>query len=242
MRIIGSHLANTVLNLPLDDVRPRQGVALQQIADAIGRRYNFAVSPRPNVPQLLNLPMAGVHVGSFQVPFAFQNGTATIGDTTIPISRLDVAGDLSVIVVHTVTTEEGDIILDDIVQMLESDFGFRDVRTLARRNYGSNVILQFEEGIEDYIKVIADIQRIIGPLMMRSIGIESEPKIERLVFAFDPALVPAAKAPFVSAFTIERRVGHPFSENRYFSSAPLRTADHIRALEEIGRLLQQAAE
>ena len=41
-------------------------------------------------------------------------------------------------------------------------------------------------------------------------------------------------------FTIERRSGRSFEDNRYFSSAPLRTSDHLVCLEQIEKLLQAA--
>ncbi|MDP9113553.1 MAG: hypothetical protein M3O20_07720 [Acidobacteriota bacterium] len=40
-----------------------------------------------------------------------------------------------------------------------------------------------------------------------------------------------------SNFTIERRAERPFSENMYFSSAPLDTVEHIRIIEEVEKLL-----
>jgi hypothetical protein len=39
----------------------------------------------------------------------------------------------------------------------------------------------------------------------------------------------------LAAFTIQRRTTAPFSENKYFSEAPLRSEDHIALLEEFER-------
>jgi hypothetical protein len=41
-------------------------------------------------------------------------------------------------------------------------------------------------------------------------------------------------------YAIERRAGVPISENRYFCSAPLSTAEHIRTLEEIEKVVASA--
>jgi hypothetical protein len=43
------------------------------------------------------------------------------------------------------------------------------------------------------------------------------------------------KAP--SVFKFERKVGQPFSENRYFAQAPLETDKHIALLEELENIL-----
>jgi hypothetical protein len=40
----------------------------------------------------------------------------------------------------------------------------------------------------------------------------------------------------IGAFSIERRAGVPFSENKYFSQAPLRTAEHEELLRELESL------
>jgi hypothetical protein len=40
-------------------------------------------------------------------------------------------------------------------------------------------------------------------------------------------------------FLIERRAGEPYSKNRYFSSAPLRTIDHVRVLEQIEKSISK---
>jgi hypothetical protein len=45
----------------------------------------------------------------------------------------------------------------------------------------------------------------------------------------DPTLIKAGPA----AFTIDRRAGKLFSENRYFSNAPLPKDEHIELIEEL---------
>lgn len=43
---------------------------------------------------------------------------------------------------------------------------------------------------------------------------------------------------FPSAFTFEHRANHPFSSNLFYSSAPLRTDDHLSALQALERALR----
>lgn len=43
----------------------------------------------------------------------------------------------------------------------------------------------------------------------------------------------------IAPFTIERKVGAPFSENRYYSKAPLHTDDHIRLIGELEEILKK---
>jgi hypothetical protein len=40
------------------------------------------------------------------------------------------------------------------------------------------------------------------------------------------------------AFSIERKAGAPFNENRFWSKSPFTTADHTNALEELERIFR----
>lgn len=120
---------------------------------------------------------------------------------------------------------------------LEERFQFRDAITRAKKNYGSGIIVEFEHGLEDYIAALANIEKIVTPVLNASLGVNQSVKIERLTFAYDQTDVPAAKAQSIGNFVIERRAKAPFSQNRYFCSAPIKTSDHVRVLEEIERAI-----
>ena len=249
MKIIGADAAASVLILPLDDVRPAHGVTAQQVIDSLVAKYKFASKPRAvgGVPigfgggPSISAPSSGVPAIQmlFQMALSLQNGIAEINDEqTIIIARIDVLRDLSRIIVQTITTEEGDLVLNDVSTMLESTFKFRNLKDLTARQYVSNVVIQFEKGIEDHITLLREIQNIISPAMKRANQVNQEVGLERIVFTFDPTQLPASKSGQVGSFILERRIQHPYSDNRYFSSAPLRTREHIDVLEQIGTLLE----
>ncbi|OAF06677.1 hypothetical protein AYJ54_19335 [Bradyrhizobium centrolobii] len=50
---------------------------------------------------------------------------------------------------------------------------------------------------------------------------------------YDSAATPVPRPP---EFVFERRAGEPYSTNQYFSSAPLRTADHMRVLNQLEKI------
>jgi len=246
MKIIGPQLAASVLTIPLDDVRPVQGITPQQIVDVVVPRYGFPARPRAMPPSPFHVPaspgVAGAPIAQMmiQVPTILRNGVANIGEQKIVIVQLDVMPDVSRIVVHTVTTDEGDVVLDDLVVLLEAACGFRNLKQFTSRLYVSNIIAQFDKGLEDYIPMFKKIQEILTTPMRSSTGINEDVKIERLAFAFDPLLISAVKSQNnLGNFVLERRQERPFSENRYFSSAPLRTTDHIQILEKIAAALEQ---
>lgn len=243
MKAISSFFGNVVLDVNIDDAKPPQGIEPQQVINAVVQRYNFSNVPRTNVPRTVPLPIpgpVGFRVGMAQTGIRFQNGVAVAGDSKLPIARLEFAPDFGTVVVNTPTTEDGDVVLNDVIQLLEESCGFRTIATSSTRYYGSNVIVQFDKGIEEYLKVITELQNLIGEPMKRALGLRFDAKFQSIAFAFDPAEVPASKSQFTANFTIERRVGHLFSENRYFSSAPIQTAEHFRVLEQIEDRLRQA--
>jgi hypothetical protein len=253
MKILGPLAAVTVLVLPLDDVRPIQGITPQQIIEVLAPKYKFATRPRVAgaSPLAGRLPLSATATAGatgpatmqmlIQMPLTLQNGTATFGEQNILISRLDIFPDVSRIVVQTVTTDEGDIIADDICSVLEAVFGFRNVRELSTRQYVSNCLVQFEKGIEERLQVFRDIKKILSPALQSATGINEEPQFERIVFSFDPTLIPASKTQLATGFTMERRVEHPYSENRYVSGAPLRTNELNRVMEQLGELIERGA-
>jgi hypothetical protein len=257
MKIIGTHLAGVGLTLPLDDVRPLAGVTPQQVTDLLGAKYAFAMRPRANAPRMLGFQLgappfvfpggpiafSGVPAGvtaNVHMPITMQNGTFSIEDRKIAIVRMDIAFDLGGLAVQTGSTEDGDLIIDDVVISLEGALGFRNINAFARRNYTSNVIVRFEKSLSEIVSFLGELCKIISPIMRGALEVEQEVDVERLAFSFDPLQLPAGKieAGANASFVLERRVNAPYKENRYFSSAPLRTADHVRVLEQIGALIE----
>jgi hypothetical protein len=252
MKMIRSYAARAVLRVPMDDVKPTTTYSPQQVISGIMSRYDF--SQAQNLAQggapinILGAPGPAVSMGipigfqmNFQPPIVLQNGTASINNRAIGIQQLVITPDLTTIIIGAETTEDADIILDDIISLMEGTYGFHDLAKRGDRVYGSSLIVEFDEAVEQYISVFEGIEKLITPAYKSAFNIKQEVKIERFAFACDPTELPAAKAQFVASFTIERRAGHPFDENRYFCGAPLKTSDHIALIEAIERVMKNGA-
>lgn len=252
MKIVNFHLGAAVLNLPLDDVRPTSGVNPQQLINLVATRYKFTIRPQPNqislkvpagIPPALAAALVAAGAGTpgmsaqLQGQFVLQSGTASIEEKTIPIARIEITRDLSAIIMHTTTTDEADSIIEDLIPVLQTELGFRRIKESSWRTYSSEIVVEFDKDIGSAIAVIGQIQNIINPPIKSATRIEQNVKFERLGFAFDPAMLPVS-AGQVPGFIIERRVGSTFSDNRFFCSAPLKTPDHISALEKIGAIFE----
>jgi len=56
-----------------------------------------------------------------------------------------------------------------------------------------------------------------------------------MIFAPDPT----GKAYKPPSFYIERKLGAPFPENKYWSKSPFTTADHLRVLQEMEQMMAE---
>jgi len=222
MKFIGPVNGTVALHVLGDDVTPPRGIVTRDLINFITTNYQFTVFPQ--IPQ--GIPPALIP------SFNFQSGFMTVGTEKIPIVQLSVVknGDL----VTAVTTETADIVLNDLMARLNEQFGYRFRTAEMHRTYLSNFIVQFDGGLEKIIDALGRIETILSEHIPR----QSMPfKIKRLAFGYgDP--VPLSSPMSLDAvdnadFTIERRNGSPYSENRFFCSAPVRTAEHLALLERI---------
>jgi len=252
MKRIGSFGATVAMPLSLEDVRPPQGVSAQVITTSIGSRYSFSATPGRNLQSLgfggpglpmtffagPGVPTVGMSATAFQAPIAFRNGTFVTGSETIAIAQLDlnVLSDPGAIVVQTLSTEGGDLVMDDLLKTLEQDAGFRSLQLRPRRQYISNVVIAFEKDIASKFKELSAMQRIINGAMDSA---TANYGFERITFSRDLTEIPVSQAvQGVQPFLLERRANHPYSENRFFSTAPMATEKHFEVLEQIAGIIE----
>jgi hypothetical protein len=223
MKLIRIQAANSAVRLPLDRKNPSPTPPIQDIITAIQARYQFSM-----VSQLTSQHLQGA-------PIPLQAGRFLIGDKVHRISQLMVLqqGDI----VTAEDTDIGDAILDDLLQFLDQSFGGDLVAQVDKRLYVTGLVVEFSKSFEGRNKFLRDAEKI------------TKMPFTKMVFSTErnfPAPGPEAAALLSSdpllqmeltEFSIERRAGEPFSANRYFSIAPLRTKDHIAALEKIEALL-----
>jgi len=204
-----------------DDVVPQRGVLQNDLVQYVGDMYGFSVRPiiPPNAP-----PQA------FPI-LTFQQGRFLNKDGMFPVQQLIIYqnGD----VVSAIDTEIAEVILDDYISTLDNNFGYRYANKPQKRYYLSTIVVEFERDIGRQI----DGLRKIGEILTREIPREGRPfDTKRLLFGYGDAFNVVLSSPEVierADFTIERRGGEPSERNRYFSSAPVRTRDHVRILELI---------
>jgi hypothetical protein len=222
MKVIASVQGLAAVRVSIEEVTPPSNPPLINIVSGLHSFFDFAVAP----------PRESLGAGA---PLVFQGGKILDGEKAIGIQQLVVLpdGDL----VASSTTDFAERGLDALVAYLNTEFGYRLEGKSARRYYVSTVVVEFEKPFSEIIPSIGAVQKLIS----RSNGKDDPFQILRLSFSKGTGGMPNPQSSNPldgmekADFLIERRAGAPFSANRFFCSAPMRTNDHIKVLEEIER-------
>lgn len=221
LKLVSSALGTVALYGPGDEVLPEGGLLQRDLVKFVGDAYQFSI--RPEIPP-------GVPPQLFPT-LSFQQGKLE-GKEIYPIHQMLLMqnGDA----VSAQTTDAADFILSDLIKQLEHGLHYRYGDISGRRKtYFSAIIVQFDAALEDRISAFGRIEKILNRVIPRE-NMPFKPKI--LSFGHgDPAIQGIANVDDLlkADFSLQRRVGAPYSENRYFSSAPLSTTEHAELLQEI---------
>ncbi len=103
-----------------------------------------------------------------------------------------------------------------------------------KRHYLSAVSVEFDKGSESFFKQYEQLANTVHRYMKNETGMEYPVHLKRMDFGFDPDEIAGIRP---ANFMLERRVGVPYVQNRFFSEAPIRTDTHLELLQEIESLL-----
>jgi hypothetical protein len=132
------------------------------------------------------------------------------------------------------STDVCDAFLDDIIGWLERDFTQVGREKPLTRGYQSNLEVSSEINLGD---AFAEIDTV-GRMLQETIKLYSpeSPQFELSSIRMQTAPSADPKIIVPSAFVFERRADKLFSDNVYFSSAPLTTPDHLKTLDQLERI------
>jgi hypothetical protein len=220
MKLIASIQGVAAVRVSIEEVMPPSNPPIFNVVSGVRSFFDFAVAPsRESL--------------SSGLPIMFQGGKILDGEKEIGIHQLIMLpdGDL----VASSTTDFAERGLDALVAYLNKGFGYRMEGKSAKRYYVSTVVVEFEKPFSEIIPTIGAVQGLLS----HADGKDDPFQILRLSFSRGTGGMPNPQSANPldglekADFLIERRAGAPFSANRFFCSAPMRTSDHIRVLEEI---------
>jgi hypothetical protein len=215
MKVIATEQGQVLDIVPVEELRPPGGVYLPDFVQSITARYGFLSSPTN--------PLEAVSTGA-----KFQHGRFTVDDTPAVIKELGIYNDG--IIVNAFNTRVADLMLDDFFSWTTEKFQLRERQTHNPRTYVSVVVIEFERPTEPALGKLAQVSELFSESLNSAYGWNYEYNLQRIAFAVDPMTIPPLRN---TQFFIERRLQTPYSENRWFSGAPLQTEQHLRLLEAI---------
>lgn len=197
-----------------EEVRPPSGMYLPDMLRAIVDRYAFASAP--------TLEDAAKEGAKFKAGRLVQNSHL------IEVKDLGVFSDGILVICWN--TDDANIVLNDLITFAQDRFGFRNAITRFPLRFASSVVVDFEESLDNALSTLQELRNDLGRAARRAYGLSVEVMSSRVTLAVDPATLP----PHTTIdFMIERRLGVPFSLNRYFSAAPLPTGVHLELLSNL---------
>lgn len=205
--------------VPLEELRPAAGVYLPDFIGAVTARYGFVTVPS----DLAEATKSGAK---------FEMGKFMLDGSPVSIKELAIYSDGLICEAHG--TRFADLILDDFLKWATDTFKLQERIGPVRRTYTSSLVCIFEKTVESGLGNLSRVCDLVSRALNDSYGWKYQYNLNRLAFNVDPKDIPHLR---ITNFVLERRLQSPYSENRYFSIAPLNTEKHIQLLETIEREL-----
>jgi hypothetical protein len=227
MRFIGALQGYAAYIEREEEYAPERGAVQTELIEFIRNRYGFQGFPTLS-PGTMPLPI-----------LLFVGGKFSHGDDAFAVGQFLMAQNADMVV--TVTTEQAELVLDDLVSALDEHLGFRLGQATKQKLLLSNVVVEFERGLETMIDKLSKMAVAINHLRPGM----PEFNLKRLAFGTGDVLGQSSDPIAIvrhADFLIERRQGLSYEANRYFCSAPMHTADHIRALERIEAIAREGSD
>jgi hypothetical protein len=215
MELIATEGGRILDLVPIEEIRPISGLYFPDFIKDVTSRYAFGAGP----PSLAEAAKSGAK---------FEHGKFDIGGTVEVIKELAIYTDG--VICDCFNTRTADLILDDFFAWATETFKLRERQSPPHRTYTSVIVVEFANAVEAALGKLARIRKMLSKSMKNAYGWDYEFNLQRLAFAVDQTTIPQLRS---TQFYIERKLGVPYSENRYYSMAPLKTEEHILLLAAI---------
>ena len=218
MELLSVIRARSIWLLQLQDINPRGKYIEGHLIEWLRDRYHFLKCP------------SSVYDRDTSQALVFVNGSFKVEDGLSINIDLSIYND-GLIADSRSSTKNTDTFIEDILNSAVRDFDLiYKPEMLRKKIYLSELSLRPKRLLSNINPKMQTFVRKITSMM----GGNNPGSLEfaSLSFWWDPAS-PNGQ----SQFQLERTVGTPFSEERYYSRAPLHTEDHLQLLDEFEELL-----
>jgi hypothetical protein len=222
MKVVSFDTARVTWLFPIEEFAPASGSNAPTLLAEIAARYDF--KKMPEITTRDDMAKQGL-------PFGL--GKFKVDEERVTISDFIIYNDGIVAIAEK--TEWADAFLADIFHWVKDKFGFREITSGIRKMYANTVVVDFEAPIS---RLISGYEHIVEILAAHTVTIMQNPapmQFSRLDFELDKRDLKDGQVA-LPKFVLERRPGVDFSQERFFSTAPMHTAGHIAVLAEIEKL------
>lgn len=213
MQISAVLLARSIALFDVADLNPRGKVFFPNLVPLLVNRFSFQVYPTK--PEEFDASKG----------IAFKTGYFE-GQA---IEELTVFND-GIKLDLTSSTEEAKTLLTNMLEWLEAEVGIvYSNQTIKRWAFLSQITFHSDINLDGIHSAFGLLCNEVSSQVNARTGMNLQYKANSITFSFERVNSEIS----ISNFIIERRAKTPFSENKYYSQAPLETRSHIRVLQEL---------
>jgi len=212
MELLAIRLARFVLYISTEEINPRGRVFIPDVPDALVERYKFVKRP-------MTLDDYDETKG-----ITFEGGRWN----DISIDRLVMYRNGFMLDTRS-STNDSEKILNDVLKWGSDTFGFViNIPTKPRKLYASEVLFHSDISIDLINSEIYALAARATERVHEWLGQKTPYQTFGISFSTDSFIEKFAPPPF----RIERLLDAPFTDNKYFSTAPLPTNEHLQFLTD----------
>ena len=224
MKLLNIITARSIWLFSIQDLNPKGSAIESDLIEWLAKTYHFK-----------KYPSSALDFDAQTKTLSFKGGKFKSGLTDEGKERY-VSVDLSIytdgLVANTrSSTEDGDKFLEEAIHSAVDRFQLvYDHQTIRRKSYFSEMDVRLDRPLSLLNPKLTELATAISSLQDES---------NRTTFEFSGVSFlpdPTAQTT-VSAFSLERKVNTPWSENRYFAKAPLQTNAHLQLLNDFEGIL-----
>lgn len=200
---------------------PIGGIYIPEFVKAVQEQYKFVTVPKA----LADFDRAkGIK---------FEHGYFMLEDRKIVLDRVDIFNN-GISVGTRAYTEDVDQFLDSVIEWSTKVMGMRqDASSPTEKLFLSNVEVEMKNVLSTRSKFSDAVSKALAK-QLSEYGIQAKPfETIGITMHFDSLNL---SPPIATNFKLERREGHEFGKDVFFSSAPLKTKDHLELLQQIEAL------
>lgn len=220
MKIGAILLARVAAILQFEDLDPRNRIGRKVLATELAKQYNFTVFP----DKLEDLDI--------EKGIIFRVGRLD----SINIELLTVLR-MAIVVETRSSTDDAERVLEHVLSWIGEQT--KATAPVSGRLFTSQVVFALDRSLDDLNPRLRELKESVREKVAAQFGATRPvPPYETTAVEFDADSTQARLQP--GKVLIQRRADVPFTDNRYWSEAPLRTQEHIAMLGQFELLLESS--